>query len=122
MSLLGFKKQFAGPVELRIKRQTIRAKCQGHVVGRPIQLYTGLRNKSCRKLVDEDPICTSIEAITIHHWCKAVMVDGLVIERDALALFAAADGFASVEEFFAFFPQDKHGADFAGWLIKWDWP
>ena len=50
------------------------------------------------------------------------MVDGLVIEGEALARFAAADGFTSVGAFFEFFPPDEDGADFAGWLIKWDWP
>jgi hypothetical protein len=119
MSLLGFKKQFAGPVEARTKRQTIRAKVNGHAVGRPIQLYTGLRTKACRKLSEVDPVCVSIEPVVIARggYCK---IGGQMLGGRALADFAEADGFASVDDFFAFFAS-ADGRDFEGFLIKWDW-
>ena len=121
MSLLGFKKQFAGPVEARTKRQTIRAKVNGHAVGRPIQLYTGLRTKACRKLAAEDPICTSIETVVIA-WGGYCKIGGQMLGGQALADFAAADGFASATEFFELFCPGPDKATFTGHLIKWDWP
>lgn len=119
MSLLGFKARFAGPVERREKRQTIRAKVNGHAVGRPIQLYTGLRTKSCRKLVADDPVCTSIAPVVIGAtgFCK---IGGEVLGGKRLADFAVADGFAGVADFFEFFRQPD-GSDFVGFLIRWDW-
>jgi hypothetical protein len=32
---------------------------------------------------------------------------------------ARADGFATVDEFFAFF-QSEHGGTFSGYLVKWE--
>lgn len=121
MSLLGFKKQFAGPVELREKRQTIRAKSQGHKVGRAIQLYTGLRTKACRKLADVDPICTSIAPVVIMDSMPTVIVAGMVLRGDDLVRFAKLDGFDDLAEFFQFFHKPD-GTEFAGFLIRWDWP
>ena len=125
MSLLGFKAQFAGPVERREKRQTIRAKVNGHVIGRPIQLYTGLRTKACRKLVADDPVCTSIEGIGIkppgHGWLGQVILDGLSLTQAQIADMARLDGFDDVAAFFEFFRQPE-GDAFEGFLIRWDWP
>jgi hypothetical protein len=118
MSLLGFKKQFAGPVERREKRQTIRAKVHGHQVGRPIQLYTGLRTKACRKLADVDPVCVSIDPVVIA-WGGYCKIGGTLFGGERMAAFAAADGFASTKAFFEFFCPDK--ATFTGFLIRWEW-
>lgn len=119
MSLLGFKKQFAGPVERREKRQTIRAKVNGHAVGRPIQLYTGLRTKACRKLAEVDPVCTSIEAIGIEMG-GVVYLEGRILYVEQVEEMARLDGFANVVDFCDFFQTDT--GRFDGFLIKWDWP
>lgn len=121
MSLLGFKKQFAGPVERREKRQTIRAKVSGHAVGRPIQLYTGLRTKACRKLAEVDPVCTSIEPIGIDTTFQGVVLDGVELGARQIADMAMADGFPTFVEFFDFFTVEGEPV-FRGFLIRWDWP
>lgn len=120
MSLLGFKAQFAGPVERREKRQTIRKAVHGHAIGRPIQLYTGLRTKACRKLVADDPVCTSIEPIEVIENASCVIIGKTVMRGDELVKFAQADGFADLVAFFEFFHQPD-GSDFKGFLIRWDW-
>lgn len=123
MSSLNFKPQFAVPVERREKRQTVRAKVNGHHVGRAIQLYTGMRTKACRKLVAEDPVCISIDAVEIR------MGHITLADRELLPIerrdFAIADGFADVFAFYAFFLGDDIneavGKIFTGFLIRWDW-
>lgn len=116
MTALSFKAQFAGPVERREKRQSIRA-ANRFAVGKPIQLYTGMRTKACRKLVAEDPICTSIEEVYIDPLFISVG-EAILADHEERTL-ATADGFASVADFKAFFIVD--GAPFNGFLIKWDW-
>lgn len=122
MSLLGFKARFAGPVERREKRQTIRAKVHGHAIGRPIQLYTGLRTKSCRKLVADDPVCMEIRPIIVSEKRQRIILDGRIeIGAPTLVDFARDDGFPDLDSFWAFFRQPD-GKEFDGFLIRWDWP
>lgn len=116
MTALGFKARFAGPVERREKRQSIRRKNR-FTVGRPIQLYTGMRTKACRKLVAEDPICLSVEPVYID--LLGVLVGNMILADHEETTMAAADGFASVADFKAFFVVD--GQPFHGFLIKWGW-
>jgi hypothetical protein len=120
MSALNFKPQFAGPVESRVKRQSIRQKNNGHQVGRAIQLYTGMRTKACRKLVADDPVCVSIELVQIRagHIIIAGRELGPLERKD----MAQADGFANVFGFYAFFLGKGMEGDFSGFLIRWDWP
>lgn len=123
MSALNFMKQFAGPVERREKRQTIRAKNSGHAVGRPIQLYTGMRTKACRKLVGVDPVCTSIEPVTIPNGASLIVNRMKIGDRMLSPVecidMAHADGFASYLDFCNFFRTDA--GHFEGFLIRWDW-
>lgn len=118
MAALNFMAQFADPVESREKRQSIRANAARFTVGRPIQLYTGMRTAACRKLVAEDPICTSIEpvVIAVGGVCK---IGNEFLGGERLADFAVADGFPSATAFFEFFP--KVAGRFDGFLIRWDW-
>lgn len=132
MTALGFMKQFAGPVEARVKRQTIRADASRFKIGAPIQLYTGMRTKGCRKLVAEDPVCISIIPISIPAHA------GLIAGRIKMGEYrlspvecidmAHLDGFASYRDFCRFFAdraEMRAGSDrlrFYGFLIRWDWP
>jgi len=120
MSLLGFKAVFAGPVERREKRRTIRKSVNGHAVGRAIQLYTGLRTKTCRKLSAVDPVCTSIEPVEVIENASCVIIGKAVVRGDDLVAFAQADGFTDLVSFFEFFHQPD-GSPFKGFLIQWDW-
>jgi hypothetical protein len=115
-----FKSQFASLVESGQKRQTIRAlgKRRHARPGERLLLYTGQQAKGYRKLVEPDPVCSSVSAVRIEP--DAVIVDGVRYERgdDELAEIAALDGFESVDEFFDFF-DGHYGLPFDGRLIRW---
>lgn len=64
MVAYSFHRMFAPDVEAMIKRQTVRAHRKRHArIGEPVQLYTGMRTKQCRKLVIPDPICHRVDEI-----------------------------------------------------------
>ena len=66
MVAYSFDKLFAHQVEAGAKRQTIRAYRKRHArLGERVQLYTGMRTRHCRKLVDPDPKCVCVDAIEI---------------------------------------------------------
>lgn len=67
MVAYSFAPVFAPQVEELIKRQTVRGERRRHArVGEPVQLYAGMRTRSCRKLVATDPICTAVLPIRIY--------------------------------------------------------
>ncbi|MBK8196997.1 MAG: ASCH domain-containing protein [Acidobacteria bacterium] len=84
------------------KRQTIRrrARCKP---GDRLQIYTGMRTKACRKL--GEAVCTRVETVLI----PAPPLSAILLDQrrwlrgEAARGFAAADGFDSLEAFFAFF-------------------
>lgn len=117
MVAYNFQRQFADAVESGRKRQTIRAPRKDGRHAKPgdkLQLYTGMRTKSCRNL--KDAVC--------HDACP------ILIEADKIWTFqpqelhtdldawAKLDGFQSWEEMRAFFTQ-AHGLPFNGVLIRW---
>lgn len=128
MTAINFKQRFAHAVACGQKRQTIRArgKRRPPEVGEALQLYTGMRTMLCKKLVRPDPVCTSVEPITISTGLKQVrMIQAYGVNQAWLDLdlkeieaLATADGFNSVDEFFGFF-EEAHGPTFSGYLIKW---
>lgn len=118
MTALSFKARFAGPVERREKRQSIREHGDRFKVGLPIQLYTGMRTKACRKLVADDPVCRSVEPVTITREYTAIG-DWRLASGDLID-FVRADGFKSIAEFHLFFLDGRERFD--GFLIKWGWP
>ena len=124
MVAYSFKARFADQVAEGRKSQTIRAHRKRHArVGEPVQLYFAQRTKHCRKLISPDPVCISIDNITI--WVPAkfepTWIRGAGSERRTYVTdeFARADGFAGVEEFTRFW-FDTHGSgEFQGVLIRW---
>ena len=120
MVAINFKKEFAGEVERGIKCQTIRANDRKGLIrpGASLQLYTGMRTKSCRKLIEADPICLSVTPLKISG--LGVHLDDVFIGRDhrALLKFAKDDGFESWGELLLFFHKN-YGLPFNGVLIKW---
>ena len=124
MVAFNFRPQFVEAVASRQKRQTIRATPRVRV-GQTIQLYTGMRTKACRKIVEADPMC--VEVLVVRFFPKGVRVDGVRLLNDwsGLGDFAAADGFASYPDMFAFFENQRPTLDRESpplWhLIKWDW-
>lgn len=116
MVAYNFQAQFADAVASGEKRQTIRALRQnGHAKpGDRVQLYTGLRQKGARKLIDPDPICS------VSTYC-AIREDGITLgnhPRIDLDEFARRDGFSDFDAMKAWF-RDNHGLPFVGRLIGW---
>ncbi|QUM72212.1 ASCH domain-containing protein [Sphingopyxis granuli] len=131
MVAYSFKAMFADQIERGAKRQTVRADRQRHArVGEAIQLYTAMRTRHCRKLVDPDPVCIAVQHIEISlpyghsSIIAAIAVDGIPLTDDEIDEFAIADGFGEGAGWPRFkmgrFWLDNHGwKDFSGVLIKW---
>mgnify|MGYP000654548188 CR=1 FL=1 len=120
MVALNFQKQFAAKVESGEKDQTIRAlRKDGRdpKLGDRLQLYTGMRTKACRKLVDPDPICGEVLLLTITS--NAVCSErGVIQTQENLNYFAIADGFKDWQALQKWF-QKTHGLPFTGQLTRW---
>lgn len=116
MPALNFKKQFAQLVESGEKRQTIRriGKSHGWLEGARLALYTGQRTAYCRKLGEAK--IAAIRRLTIYE--AGVYLNGEQLVGEALIAFVRADGFNSVDEFFAFF-RDHYGLPFVGRVVYW---
>ena len=119
MPALNFQAQFAPLVESGEKRQTIRLlRKDGRMScfqGDTVVLYTGMRTKGCRKLLDAT--CESIDPITI----KAngtVKLCGQVLHRDTVEEIARADGFSDKAAMMEWF-EKTHDFPFIGYLIRW---
>lgn len=143
MVAYSFKTIFAEPIlvglgALRMhrvapKRQTVRAigKKRHARPGEIVQLYTGLRTKSAKKL--GEAVCTRTAPITIEfedgsgrtNNFKAgldIRVDGSLLTEDETYDFVVSDGFLTVERFVQFW-EDNHGIDKPfddGIIIYWE--
>lgn len=119
MVAFNFKAQFADDVERRIKRQTIRQKRRCRP-GDALQLYTGMRTRKCRKLLDA--VCTEVDEISIavHGQFVCVRLNGELLPSVMSNEIARADGFDGVTSFAEFFEREYGGLPFTGWLIRWD--
>lgn len=132
MVAYSFKAMFAGQIERHEKRQTVRGNRKRHArPGEPMQLYTAMRTRHCRKLIDPDPICTSLQMIEISlplghpEIIAAISIDGIPLSEEETTAFAIADGFGEGPGCPRFkmgrFWLDNHGpGEFSGVLIKWD--
>ncbi|RWN33447.1 hypothetical protein [Mesorhizobium sp.] len=118
MVAFNFQKQFAEPIERREKTQTIRQNKRAKV-GDRIQLYTGMRTKQCRKLVEVDPVCVCIDYVAIRpDYLTVGDVRKHPRDRDE---FARLDGFKDYADMVAWF-QDRYGQpSFIGYLHRWEW-
>ena len=116
MPLLNYKKQFAGLVESGEKCQTIRAFRKRLIKpGDRLYHYTGLRTKSCRKLLESD--CITVDSITIKENGRLI-VGGLLQGCIGREVIAEADGFSCWEDMLEFF-KTVHGLPFTGQMIRW---
>jgi hypothetical protein len=65
MVAYSFNRRFVPAIESGMKSQTIRAHRRRHArPGEQLQLYTGMRTKSCR-LIRSDVVCSRIDEISI---------------------------------------------------------
>jgi hypothetical protein len=126
MVAYSFRARFCQSIIEGKKRQTIRAPRRRHAsVGDPMQLYTAMRTKHCRKILDPDPICESIEPVRLlfGEGRPRIWIAGEpwpVLDNNA---FARIDGFDDMRDMMAFW-NAEHGdgkdvIDFSGVLIKW---
>ena len=119
MVAYNFKKQFAPAITNGTKLQTIRApRSTRHArPGELIQLYTGMRTKTCRKLLP-DPQCKAVLPVEIT--AEGVTLDGVQLQGRTLELFAKDDGFESIDAFLEFFQPRFPCEGYS--LIAWgDW-
>lgn len=121
MVAYSFKKQFAEPILLGSKRQTIRADRRRHArPGEQLQLYTGMRTKHCRLIARAT--CTDVERVMLDFSNYGVVKIGdTVLFSDArMQEFARSDGFASWADMRNFWRENHPGTDvFEGVLIMW---
>lgn len=130
MVALNFKSQFADDVEDGRKRRSIRAPRKdgrNPTPGVQLQLYTGMRQRGCRKLRDTE--CARVRPVEISH--MGIVLDGKKLYAgDAPAYlggpdaesydgdFARADGFDNFSDMVEFF-EKEHSLPFHGLLIEW---
>ncbi|MFQ4134782.1 ASCH domain-containing protein [Nodosilinea sp. PGN35] len=116
MVAYNFKPRFAALVESGAKTQTIRAmgKRRHASAGDALQLYTGMRTKQCRLLLNAT--CLSTQKIEIT-FGGAVYIDDEWLHPCLVGPLAVADGFKGEDEFYEFFIKK---AAFQGVLIKWE--
>lgn len=120
MTTLNFQGRFADLVASRIKRQSIRVDKHGrYKVGTALQLYTGLRTRKARKLVDTDPIITENVYIAVRP--GYLTLGGPGYPKIDVDVFARLDGFKDYAEMVAWFQTIYKSSTFVGRLIKWDW-
>lgn len=141
MVAYGFKSFFAPQIEDGTKTHTIRGNRRRHAhPGEPVQLFTGMRTRHCRKII-ADPICRSVLPIIIVS-CDLIdigiayiEINGTPLRRDEIEAFAACDGFdpsrlaglaparligATARETMGRFWRDQNpGTRFEGVIIKW---
>ena len=132
MPALNFQERFAPLVESGEKRQTIRAYRKDKrdpKVGDTLYLYTGMRTKACRKLMESR--CTDVRRFEIHvtdegglYWLlgeDATDDHCQVLTTDECAQIAIADGFNGHYAMTDWFDK-THGLPFEGLLIRWGKP
>ncbi|WP_319775512.1 ASCH domain-containing protein [Breoghania sp.] len=134
MVAYNFVAVLAPQIEARTKTQTVRANRRRHArPGEPVQLYTGMRTRSCRKLIAPDPICRCVRPITIDvtdliaAGIAAIAIGGDFLTFDEIEQFARADGFApefwggtdARENMGAFWRRFHGNGRFEGVLIEW---
>lgn len=102
MVAYSFRPQFAEAISALRKRQTVRGDRVRHArPGERVQLYTGMRTRRCRKLVEPDPICIGIDLIEIEvdpgapELIARIAIEGRRLTDDQVEEFSRADGFTA---------------------------
>lgn len=86
--------------------------------GEPVQLYTGMRTKHCRKLVDPDPVCLGVYDVSLNFVGPGcAWLDGEIISN--LDAFARDDGFKGWSDMDGWWVETHATALFDGVLIRW---
>ncbi|MCA1971589.1 MAG: hypothetical protein LDL44_02025 [Caenispirillum sp.] len=104
MVAYNFQARFAAAVEPGEKAITIRTigRRRHARIGERLQLCTGQRTRAWRKLVDPDPVVTSVQPITFHADGR-VWIEGHDWLTDLeIEILARLDRFSSAADFLAF--------------------
>lgn len=122
MVAYSFKTRFAEAIVAGTKRQTVRANRKRHArPGEMLQLFTGMRTRQCRKIVEVK--CRHVRSIAIS--VGPEKIDALEVESwpfittEGLEAFARQDGFASLADMHAFWLAEHGVGLFEGVLILW---
>ncbi|MEM8724646.1 MAG: ASCH domain-containing protein [Pseudomonadota bacterium] len=139
MVAYSFKKQFIEPIASGRKLQTVRGLRKRHArPGEALQLYTAMRTKHCRKILQPDPICCGVDDIWMwiedrsDELIKAITVNSIPLDDEGIEAFAIADGFGgALADGFARrrmgeFWIESHadgalGFEFEGVVVRWTW-
>ena len=119
MAILNFHKRFAEKVEAGTKRQTIRNfRLYPIQVGDKLYLYTGLRTKHTRKLLES--VCLRNRVIRITRRSITIQDMATIKFSDTFKLnrFAREDGFKDWAEMKAWWLK-VHKLPWTGNLIEW---
>lgn len=99
MVAYSFKPSFVEPIVAGEKRQTIRLPRKRHArPGEPVQLFTGMRTKACRKILERDPICVGVDEVRIDLRVRSILtptftVNGIPLLGEERNRYALSDGF-----------------------------
>lgn len=131
MVAYSFNKRFAPAIVDGLKTHTIRAergpKGRHARPGEPVQLYVGMRTKYCQKLLEPDPICTSVKPILIIITKDAIHAVQIAEEETIqaphrLEAFARTDGFPNLKSMHEFWVKEHGARNFNGVMIEWSYP
>ena len=105
MTAYNFHKRFVEPIIKGTKLQTIRPLGKSgrrHArPGEPVQLYCGMRTKSCSKIVTPDPICCQVLPVELDFSLPrspTILLNKFPLNPATLRAFARLDGFESLDE------------------------
>jgi hypothetical protein len=114
MVAFNFKKQFAADVESGKKLQTIRPTKRVEA-GDKLQLYTGMRSPSCRKL--RDAVCVAVDNVSITPEAPFFGQPGWWPKDKNI--FAERDGFKNYADMYEWFLLEYGEDIFNGYVIMW---
>ena len=102
MPAYNFQERFVEMILNGGKHHTIRRRRKRPTKpGDKLKLYTGMRTKTCRLITEVE--CKASVPVKIFPFAGNVFLDGEILSRQAVVLFAARDGFPDVYDFFEFF-------------------
>lgn len=134
MVAYSFKAMFVDPIRLGLKPGPYKPGMKRHTIrdngkrrharqGETLQLYRGMRSKSCFKIGDAR--CSEAYPITIKFLAGDNSVHspgiGTIATREGLDAFARTDGFESWERLREFWALNHPGVTiFKGTIIRWE--
>lgn len=116
MTAFSFKPEFVGKILSGDKLSTIRStkRCK---VGDTMQIYTGLRTKKCKKIMEVK--CCGVAPIIIREpdfWALSGPIEGII--HTAGPALHIQEGFKNILEMQEFF-RKTYGLPYSGWLHAW---